>query len=99
MTRTIGIRATALAAALLVGTIIAWAQEQSKYPDWSGQWLRGPGMGVGWDPRKPPGLGQQAPLTPESRAIFEANLADKAQGGLGGDPTGLCLPHGMPRMM
>src|SRR4051812_33300083 len=46
-------------------TMSANAQDTSKYPDWSGQWMRGPGMGVGWDPSKPPGLGQQAPLTPE----------------------------------
>jgi hypothetical protein len=95
----LGIVALTITIAASAASIIAHAQDQSKYPDWSGQWLRGPGMGVGWDPRKPPGLGQQAPLTPESRATFEANLSDKAQGGLGGDPTGLCLPHGMPRMM
>jgi hypothetical protein len=82
-----------------MGTIGAVAQDQLKYPDWSGQWTRGPGMGNGWDPTKPQGLGQQAPLTPEYRAIFEASLADKAEGGLGGDPTAVCLPHGMPRMM
>jgi len=56
-------------------------------------------MGPGWDPTKPQGLGQQAPLTPEYRAKFEAMLADKGQGGLGGDMTALCLPHGLPRMM
>ena len=56
-------------------------------------------MGNGWDPSKPQGRGQQAPLTPEYRAIFDATLADKALGGLGGDPTAVCLPHGMPRMM
>ena len=92
-------RATAVVALLLAGAIAAEAQEQSKYPDWSGQWVRGPGMGVGWDPAKPPAFGQQAPLTPEYRAKFEAGLADKAEGGLGGDHTALCLPHGMPRMM
>jgi hypothetical protein len=89
----------AVTISLLLGAIDANAQVQASYPDWSGQWTRGPGMGVGWDPTKPPGLGQQAPLTPEYRHIFEASLADKALGGLGGDPTGLCLPHGMPRMM
>lgn len=94
-----GMRATAVAAALLAGTIAAWAQEQSRFPDWSGQWMRGPGMGTGLDPTKPQGPGQQAPLTPEYRAKFDALLADKAEGGLGGDPTALCLPHGMPRMM
>ena len=56
-------------------------------------------MGNGWDPVKPQGLGQQAPLTPEYQAILEVTLADKAAGGLAGDPTALCLPHGMPRMM
>ena len=89
----------AVAICLSMGTVGAQAQDRSIYPDWSGQWTRGPGMGNGWDPTKPQGLGQQAPLTPEYRAIFEATLADRAQGGLGGDPTGLCLPHGMPRMM
>jgi hypothetical protein len=84
---------------LLAGTFAASAQDLSKYPDWSGQWMRGPGMGNGWDPTKPQANGQQAPLTPEYQAIFDATLADKAEGGSGGDPTGLCLPHGMPRMM
>jgi hypothetical protein len=84
---------------LAAGTASAIAQEHSQYPDWSGQWTRGPGMGNAWDPTKPPGLGQQAPLTPEYRARLEAVLADKAAGGLGGDPTAVCLPHGMPRMM
>src|SRR5262245_57211838 len=83
---------------LLMTTIGANAQDKL-YPDWSGQWGRGPNMGNGWDPTKPQGFGQQAALTPEYRAIFAASLAEKAQGGLGGDPTGLCLPHGMPRMM
>jgi hypothetical protein len=84
---------------LFTGTVGVSAQPQSSLPDWSGQWTRGPGMGNGWDPTKPQGLAQQAPLTPEYRALFEAMLADKRLGGLGGDPTGLCLPHGMPRMM
>jgi hypothetical protein len=79
--------------------VSAAAQEPPKFPDWSGQWVRAPGMGTGWDPSKPQALGQQAPLTPEYRAIFEARLADKAQGGIGGDVTALCVPHGMPRMM
>src|SRR5262245_13934744 len=99
MTTMFGIRAATAAAVLLAGTIVAWAQEQSRLPDWSGQWLRGPGMGNGWDPSKEQGHGQQAPLTPEYKAKFDAFLADKALGGIGGDPTALCLPHGMPRMM
>jgi hypothetical protein len=99
MTRVFGIRATAVAVVVLAGTIVAWAQEQSKLPDWSGQWLRGPGMGNGWDPSKEQGHAQEAPLTPEYRAKFDAFLADKALGGIGGDKTALCLPHGMPRLM
>jgi len=56
-------------------------------------------MGNGWDPSKEQGHGQEAPLTPEYKAKFDALLADKALGGIGGDKTALCLPHGMPRMM
>jgi hypothetical protein len=94
-------RSDILAAALglLLGTIGANGQSQPSYPDWSGQWINAPGMGRGWDPTKPQGLGQKAPLTPEYQAIFAATLADKEQGGIGGDPTAICIPHGMPRMM
>jgi hypothetical protein len=99
MARLIRIGVAAVAAILLAAVVTTGAQEQPRFPDWSGQWMRAPGMGTGWDPTKPSGLGQQAPLTPEYRAIFEARLADKAQGGLGDDMTALCLPHGMPRMM
>jgi hypothetical protein len=41
----------------------------------------------------------EAPLTPEYRAIFEANLKDQAAGGQGTDPTFTCLAPGMPRVM
>jgi hypothetical protein len=75
------------------------AQDAAKLPDWSGQWRRPANVPPAWDPTKPPGRGQQAPLTPEYQALFEKILADRAVGGLTGDPTGLCLPHGMPRMM
>ncbi|MBO0752315.1 MAG: hypothetical protein J2P53_09395 [Bradyrhizobiaceae bacterium] len=89
-----------LAATLLAAQFTAThAQEMSKFPDWSGQWRRPAGVAAAWDPTRPPGLGQEAPLTPEYQAIFEAILKDRAEGGLTGDPTGLCLPHGMPRMM
>jgi len=52
---------------------------------------------VGCD--EPAGRGQQAPLTPEYQAIYEAKLAERATGGLAGDPTAQCIPHGLPRMM
>jgi hypothetical protein len=74
-----------------------------KYPDLKGQWRRAPVPGaVGQpphDPSKPFGRGQQAPLTPEYAAIFEANLKDQATGGQGNDVTRVCLPNGMPRAM
>ena len=86
-----------LAGALATALGDARAHDESKYPDWAGQW-RVTG-GNKWDPTKPPGRGQQAPLTAEYQAIFEANLADQAAGGQGTDPTYICIPDGMPRAM
>src|SRR5580692_670642 len=91
---------TATVAAMLTMTVsVAAAFDESKYPDWSGQWWRPPGVGFQWDPTKPPGLGQQAPLIPEYQAILEASLADQAAGGQGGDNLVTCRTNGMPRMM
>ena len=88
----------AVALAALCATFAsAQAVDESKYPDWNGQWKLG--IPAKWDPSKPPGRGQQAPLTPEYQAIFEANLADQAAGGQGTDPTYVCIPDGMPRAM
>jgi hypothetical protein len=73
--------------------------DAAKYPDWSGQWRRpetGPNR---YDPSKPPGRAQQAPLTPEYQAIFEAGLADQKEGGSGTNMTSSCLPSGLPRDM
>ena len=84
-------------AALCAGVVSVQAFNESKYPDWSGEWRLGPP--TKWDPSKPPGRGQEAPLTPEYHAIFEANLADQAAGGQGTDPTYICIPDGMPRAM
>jgi hypothetical protein len=91
----------AIAAATVLCSALSGAQAQdlSKYPDWSGQWKRPPGAGIQWDQTKPFGRGQQAPLTPEYQARYEANLADQAAGGQGDDTTGQCIPHGMPRVM
>jgi hypothetical protein len=77
----------------------AVAFDETKYPDWSGQWLRPPGVGFVWDPTKPPGPGQQAPLTREYQAVLAASLADQAAGGQGGDKLVTCISNGMPRMM
>jgi hypothetical protein len=94
---------TALAAALLT-PVGAQAFDDLKYPDLKGQWRRvavpsGRFLGVQYDPHKPAGPEQQAPLTPEYQAIFEANLADQALGGQAGDPTAMCMAPGMPRIM
>ena len=75
----------------------AQAQDLSKYPDWSGQWLRI--GGIQWDPSKPLGRAQQAPLTAEYQAIFDASLADQSSGGQGNNARFTCIPHGMPRAM
>src|SRR5262245_57775393 len=77
-----------LALALCMPIASVQAFDESKYPDWAGQWRLGPP--AKWDPAKPPGRGQQAPLTAEYQAIFEANLADQAAGGQGTDPTYIC---------
>src|SRR3954465_1534195 len=93
----------ALAAAVAARLPSALAHDEAKYPDWKGQWSRAPVPGaVGQpphDPARPFGRGQQAPLTAEYQANFEANLADLASGGTGNDATRVCLPNGMPRAM
>jgi hypothetical protein len=91
---------SAVAAAVLAMTVVqAVAFDEARYPDWSGQWLRPPGVGFQWDQTKPAGRGQQAPLTPEYQAVLEASLADQAAGGQGGDNLVTCRTNGMPRMM
>jgi hypothetical protein len=94
----------AIAVVALCGSIApALAFDDAKYPDWKGQWSRAPVPGVSgnpsFDPSKPRGRGEQAPLTAEYQAIFEANLVDQAQGGQGTDATFNCLATGMPRTM
>jgi hypothetical protein len=89
----------AIALATILGLSGAQAFDETKYPDWSGQWQRPAGVGVQWDQTKSPGLGQQAPLTPEHQAILVASLADQAAGGQGEDARYTCLPGGMPRVM
>jgi len=94
------IGAAALTAALLTASA-AQAFDDAKYPNLKGQWHRAEGnAGAGrFDPTKPPGRLQGAPLTAEYQAIYETNLADKEAGGQGSDPTYKCLPPGMPRIM
>ena len=98
------IGAIALAALCIAGSS-AQAQnttqnDASKYPDWSGpmRWTQTRG-GNRYDQHKPPGRAQQAPLTAEYQAIFEAGLKDQAEGGQGANQTYSCLPGGLPRDM
>ena len=94
---------TVAVAALLTSIATAQAFDDAKFPDLSGLWravnLR-PGGQPSFDPTKPWGRGQQAPLTPEYQAIHEASLADQANGGQGNWHSGSrCMPPGMPATM
>jgi hypothetical protein len=93
------IGALAVAAAVVVACPPAQAFDESKYPDFAGQWKRPRGIANQWDITKPIGRAQQPPLTPEYQAVFEDSLRDQSEGGQGNDPTGICIPDGMPRAM
>jgi hypothetical protein len=95
--------ARALAAALMMTAPSAQAEDK-QYPDWKGEWTtivpRLPGQQLRFDPNKPFGAAQEAPLTDEYKKIYQENLAEIATGS-----QGLflyhasCLPAGMPTMM
>ncbi len=96
--------AVALTVALTMPVGGVQAADNAKFPNWKGQWIPvvAPGLGgqaIKFDPTKPEGPGQQAPLTPEYQKILEDSMADQANGGLGNDPTAQCYAAGMPRMM
>jgi hypothetical protein len=84
-------------AALGMAVTGARALDSAQLPEMRGAWQR-PGAAQ-WDPTKPPGLRQQAPLTPQFQAVFEANMAEAAAGGQEYNPQVKCLPSGMPRVM
>jgi hypothetical protein len=90
--------AVTFAATLCVALTPASASDTDKVSDFNGQWVRAAEHSQ-WDPTKPRGLAQQAPLTAEYEAIFKANLKSLHEGNLGADPQVYCLPTGMPRMM
>ena len=91
--------ALALAAALAMSVAGAKAFDDASYPDWSGYWLAFGAARGSFDPSRPKGLEQQAPLKPEFQKILEASIADIAAGGQGNDPGYHCGSHGMPRVM
>jgi len=91
------------AAASCAPTIATRAFDDTIYPALNGQWTRASVPGAtgqpSFDPAKPPGRGQQAPLTPEYQAKFEANLADRGASGLADVISTTCVAPGMPMMM
>jgi hypothetical protein len=90
-------------AALAATVLCARAFDDNLYPDLRGQWTRAPFPGIGgqpaFDPSRPSGRGQQAPLTAEYQAIFEANIADQAAGGFGTTVGWHCGAWGLPAIM
>jgi hypothetical protein len=86
-------------AAFLASLSGAFAFDETKYPDLSGQWRRVATGAVRYDPSKPPGRGQEAPLKAEYKAMHEASMADQQAGGQGLDTAYRCIPMGMPRQM
>jgi hypothetical protein len=100
--RTAIFRAAILLGALTAGLDVALAAESASYPDLRGQWIgilrrvQGLAGQPSFDPSKPWGRGQDAPLTPEYEAILDANLKAQTQGGLGNTTGALCLGFGMP---
>jgi hypothetical protein len=91
--------AFALVAALAVTMTGAAAHDETKYPDWDGQWKRPRGLATQWDQTKPSGLGQQAPLKPKYQKMLEDSMADQKAGGQGLDTRYTCITNGMPRVM
>jgi len=96
-------RGAICAAALTVLMTPAYAFDDAMYPNLSGQWVRVNLHKTGqitFDQTKGWGREQEAPLTPEYKAIHEASLADQARGGQGNWYSGArCLPPGMPATM
>ena len=96
--------APALAVVLMVAAADGASAQDKTYPSWKGEWAaqfpRLPGQQLRFDPSKPFGKGQEAPLTAEYQKVYEDNLGEIAKG-----RQGLflyhasCMPAGMPTMM
>jgi hypothetical protein len=93
----------AFSAALMLAFGLAARAEDGKYPDWKGQWNRQRVTGIAgqpsFDPHKPWGKGQEAPLTPEYQAVLEANLKAQQEGGFFDWLGASCRGFGMPLIM
>jgi hypothetical protein len=81
-------------AALGLTAVGAHAFDDAQFPNFKGQWERT--GSPRWDTDR---SNKNAPLTPEYRAIYQANVADMEAGGQGDDPTYMCMAPGMPRDM
>jgi hypothetical protein len=82
--------------ATLCGTVAAaQAWDDTKYPDFGGQWrsIGGPGR---YDQSQPRGGPTPAPFTPEYQAIFDAIRSEGGQGTY--NMTYRCWSPGMPRV-
>jgi len=77
----------------------AQAHDETKFPDWSGQWTRVPDGDV---PRYDPSRSlrdQPSLLNEEHRRRYEASVKDQAAGGFGLDLNYACIAQTMPRLM
>jgi hypothetical protein len=88
---------TLLLIAALLPALPAGAWDDSRYPDFKGQWTRADS--AQFDPTKGAGLAQQVPYNEEYLARFKAIAANRGSGGLDANWTAGCLPAGMPRAM
>jgi hypothetical protein len=93
-----------VSAILCVSAANAEILDYAKYPNLKGQWnrfiVRRVGGQPSFDQTKPDGVGQEAPLTTESKALLDASLADLEKGGIGSNvPHAQCTAAGMPYMM
>src|SRR5690349_13068721 len=93
------VRSLAIAFAILLSSASAWAFDDAIYPDFKGMWNRTVQGAPRFDTSKPRGLAQKAPLKPEFQKLYEASLADQAEGGQGNHTVYRCLAWGMPGMM
>jgi hypothetical protein len=91
-------------AAVLMVTARGAQGEDNKYPNWQGEWTaivpRMEGQQLRFDPSKPYGRRQDAPLTEAYKKIYQQSLDEQALGGQGLFlDHASCLPAGMPSMM
>jgi hypothetical protein len=91
-------------ATMLMASVGGACAEDKKYPDWKGEWIavvpRMEGQQLRFDPGKPYGRRQGAPLTEEYKKIYQQSLDDQVLGGQGLFlDHASCLPAGMPTVM